>query len=187
MKKKILWLLLDFTVAVLLVLAVWMADYKLAQEGIKAVTLQRTWEENKSEQEMQDWHDKFAGKFTDVVIVTDTSYTSPNLSIQLSYNHYDTGITDHSEGGKHEKYGTQVSYVLADIYIGDITCFQTAFAQDMYGVGYSVIMNLGIIACWWWTADRKTAGECFWMRWQGYLKALAARPLTIWTAATAHL
>lgn len=26
--------------------------------------------------------------------------------------------------------------VLVDIYIGDITCFQTAFAQDTYGIGY---------------------------------------------------
>lgn len=26
---------------------------------------------------------------------------------------------------------------MADIYVGDITCLQTAFAQDMYGVGYS--------------------------------------------------
>ena len=27
--------------------------------------------------------------------------------------------------------------MLADIYVGDITCLQTAFAQDTYGVGYS--------------------------------------------------
>lgn len=85
----------------------------------------------------QDWHGKFADKFTDTVAVTDTSYTSPDLSIQLSYSHYDTGILDRSGDGKHVKYGTEVSYVLADIYVGDITCFQTAFAQDMYGVGYS--------------------------------------------------
>ena len=31
----------------------------------------------------------------------------------------------------------KISYVLADIYIGDITCFQTAFAQDTYGIGYT--------------------------------------------------
>lgn len=84
-----------------------------------------------------DWHKKFPDKFTEEVIKTDTSYTSPDLSIQLYYNSYDTGILDQSASGKHLKYGTQVSYVLADIYIGDITCFQTAFAQDTYGVGYS--------------------------------------------------
>ena len=31
---------------------------------------------------------------------------------------------------------TNISYVLADIYIGDISCLQTAFAKDMYGIGY---------------------------------------------------
>ena len=72
-----------------------------------------------------------------MVVSTDTSYSSPNLSIQLSYSHYDTGILDLSGTGKHKKYGTEVSYVLADVYVGDITCFQTAFAQDTYGVGYT--------------------------------------------------
>lgn len=34
----------------------------------------------------------------------DASYSSPDLSIQLSYNHYDTGVLDFSESGKHKKY-----------------------------------------------------------------------------------
>ena len=87
--------------------------------------------------DMQDWHKKFADKFTDQVVSTDTSYTSPNVSVQLSYHQYDTGKLDKSNSGNHEKYGTKISYVLADIYLGDITCFQTAFARDTYGVGYS--------------------------------------------------
>ncbi len=85
----------------------------------------------------QDWHQKFADKFTDQVISTDTSYSSPNLAVELTYGSYKTGVIDHSENGNHEKYGSDVSYVLADIYVGDITCFQTCFAQDTYGVGYS--------------------------------------------------
>ena len=85
----------------------------------------------------QDWHKKFADKFTDQVVSTDTSYTSPNVSVQLYYHQYDTGKLDKSNSGKHEKYGTKISYVLADIYVGDITYFQTAFAKDTYGVGYS--------------------------------------------------
>ncbi len=85
----------------------------------------------------QDWHKKFADKFTDQVVSTDKSYTSPNVSVQLSYHQYDTGKLDKSNSGKHEKYGTKISYVLADIYVGDITCFQTAFAKDTYGVGYA--------------------------------------------------
>lgn len=84
----------------------------------------------------QDWRQKFADKFTDQVISTDTSYSSPNISVQLTYNSYDTNKLDRTQGGKHEKYGTNISYVLADIYVSDITCLQTCFAQNTYGVGY---------------------------------------------------
>ena len=167
MKKRILWIAVDLVVAALVVLAVWIVNYKIPQKGIKAVTFPQMEagedcgggialkQENQSEvqkqtemqmdsliatnvvMDTQDWHEKFADKFTDTVVETDTSYSSPDLSIQLSYSHYDTGILDNSGEGKHVKYGTEVSYVLADIYVGDITCFQTAFARDMYGVGYS--------------------------------------------------
>ena len=71
------------------------------------------------------------------MVSTDTSYTSPDLSIHLTYDSYKTNKLDKSENGNHEKYGTDISYVLADIYVGDITCLQTAFAQNTYGVGYS--------------------------------------------------
>lgn len=40
------------------------------------------------------------------------------------------------KAGKHKKYGTKCAYVLADIYVGNINCIQTAFADDTYGVGY---------------------------------------------------
>lgn len=131
MKKRILWVAVDLTVAALVVLAVWIVNYKIPQEGIKAVTFPRMEagedsggvivpvQENKPKvqpeeqtemqpdsfivtnvvMDTQDWHEKFADKFTDTVVVTDTSYTSPDLSIK--------------------------------------SCFQTAFAQDTYGVGYS--------------------------------------------------
>ena len=216
MKKRILWIGFDITIAAAIILAVWMADYVSPKEGIRAAAFPGTEDMMEAEQETvpeegqgkmetqanflqsahmteekwsraknfadaaadgshpakeekpgteqeisadgsgknpetesdllqrtriivdtQDWHEKFADKFTDTVVATDTSYSSPNLSIQLSYSHYDTGILDLSESGKHKKYGTEVSYVLADIYVGDITCFQTAFARDTYGVGYT--------------------------------------------------
>lgn len=38
MKKRILWLAVDLTVAVLIVLAVWIVSYKIPQKGIKAAT-----------------------------------------------------------------------------------------------------------------------------------------------------
>lgn len=143
MKKRILWIAADLTVAALVVLAVWIVNYKIPQKGIKAVAAPRIEMGSDSlistnvVKDAQDWHEKFADKFTDTVVETDTSYTSPDLSIQLSYNNYDTGKLDKSNEGKYVKYGTNVSYVLADIYVGDIACFQTAFAQDTYGVGYS--------------------------------------------------
>lgn len=167
MKKKIMYIMFDLILAFLVVLKVWIFNYKLFQKGIPAPDFQEVMENEAFSQtylkgekgqqgfqkpkvqqtdsmqrtkvilDTQDWHTKFADKFTDTVTATDTSYTSPNLSIRLWYSQYDTRKMDLSNSGKHMKYGTQVSYVLADIYIGDITCFQTAFAQDTYGVGYS--------------------------------------------------
>lgn len=83
-----------------------------------------------------DWHQKFADKFTDQVVSTDTSYTSPDISVQITHNSYNTGKLDKTQNGDHEKYGTNISYVLADIYVSDITCLQTCFAQNTYGIGY---------------------------------------------------
>ena len=162
MKRKILALALDLLLAGLIVLSVWIVDYRLPQDGVadfhlqqlsgaaaftpleKADRLQKALEaQNPSAQvttvtlDTEDWHQKFADKFSDTITATDTSYISPNLSIRLSYRQYDTGKLDHTDSGKHEKYGTKISYVLADIYVGDITCLQTAFARNTYGIGYS--------------------------------------------------
>lgn len=158
MKKRILWGIVDIAAAAVIILAVWIGNYLIPQKGIAAASIEnvmtatetageiRTGDLNGRQEALkrtkvvldkQDWHKKFADKFTDTVVSTDTSYTSPNVSVQLSFHEYDTGKLDKSDKGKHIKYGTQISYVLADIYVGDITCLQTAFAQDTYGVGYS--------------------------------------------------
>lgn len=139
MKRRILWIMIDLVAAALIILVVWVVNYKIPQKGIEVMAAGQTgsFQNTRVIKDTQDWHEKFADKFTDQVVATDTSYTSPDLSIQLSYNQYDTGKSDTSASGKHEKYGTKISYVLADIYVGDITCIQTAFAQNMYGVGYS--------------------------------------------------
>ena len=129
MKKRILWFGADILMAAVILLLVWIVDYKIPQKGVKAVDAKA--------QSMTDWHQKFADKFTDTVVATDTSYTSKDLSIQLSYHSYDTGKKDYSNYGKHLKYGTRTSYVLADIYVGNINCLKTAFAQDTYGIGYT--------------------------------------------------
>lgn len=151
-RSRILQAAADLLSAVLIIALVWAADYKIPQRGITAAKVSKTAEapgdvqDGRQEEvlkstcmvlDQEDWHEKFADKFTDTVIATDTSYSSPDLSIQLTRGAYDTGVLDTSGSGKHKKYGTCISYVLADIYIGDITCFQTAFAQDTYGVGYT--------------------------------------------------
>lgn len=190
MVKRILWILLDVAVAALILLGVWVINFKIPQKGVRAVNmaeedtagndsgssgLQNSGKGGSSSGNRgtgngsdagtgqdgtgtsgnvvnsdgteltqtrkvlstQDWHKKFADKFTDTVVSTDTSYTSPNLSIQISHHQYDSGTVDNTHGGSYAKYGSKISYVLADIYIGDITCFQTAFAQDTYGIGYT--------------------------------------------------
>lgn len=70
-----------------------------------------------------DWSDKFADKFTDTVVSTDTTYSSPNISITINEQTVSSG-------------SSQVTYYVADIYVADITCFQTALAKDTYGTGY---------------------------------------------------
>lgn len=139
MKRKLIWMVVDLLAATLIILAVWVFNYVIPHKGIEAES--HSFNTTKVLMDKQDWHEKFADKFTDTVIVTDTTYTSSNLSIYLSYNQYDTGKLDVSEAGNHKKYGTKTSYVLADIYVGDITCLQTAFAQNTYGVGYTEKMS----------------------------------------------
>ncbi|MCU6761327.1 Exopolysaccharide biosynthesis protein related to N-acetylglucosamine-1-phosphodiester alpha-N-acetylglucosaminidase [uncultured Roseburia sp.] len=163
--KKIVLFTIDILIAALLVLGIWGVNYLVPQKGIQAQAFLSSSGNSKSsgaqskslaEQKIQslieaesnglqitkvkldhqDWHEKFSEKFTKTVVSTDTSYTSPNLSIQLTSNVVQTNQLDYSEDGQHKKYGTNISYILADIYVGDITCIQTAFAQNTYGVGY---------------------------------------------------
>ena len=63
--------------------------------------------------------EKFADKYTDTVVVTENSYTSPDVSIT---------VTEENTGN--------ITYYLADIYVRDITCFQSALAWDTYGSGF---------------------------------------------------
>ena len=154
MRRNILTVVFDLICAAALVLAVWVGCYKIPQGGISAqanlgitAAAAQSAESQDStnggtastnvQLDTTDWRTKFADKFTDTVVSTDNTYTSPDLAIFLTRKQYDTGITDGTEYGKHRKYGTQISYVLADIYIADIRCLQTSFAQDTYGVGYS--------------------------------------------------
>ncbi len=63
--------------------------------------------------------EKFAEKYTDSVTVTENSYSSPDISIT---------VTEETLG--------RATYYLADIYVRDITCFQSALARSAYGSGF---------------------------------------------------
>jgi len=150
MKNSFIMLLTDIILAAAIILGIWYFGYCVPQNGVPAadsVTVINTSEEmseNLSELAKtnvtgtaDDWREKFADKFSDTVISTENSYKSPDISIELTKGTMTTDRLDYSENGKHKKYGTNIAYTLADIYIGDISCFKTAFAQDTYGVGYT--------------------------------------------------
>lgn len=132
--KKLAVSLLDLLLSAALLLGIWGGNYLLPQAEQEAPVLA----EQTREKSLftLDWRQKYAEQFSDTVISEDSLYVSPNLRVEITEHSMDTGITDHSENGDHEKYGTRVAYTLADIYVGDITCFQTVFAQDVYGTGY---------------------------------------------------
>ena len=62
---------------------------------------------------------KFTDQYTDTVVVTENSYSSPDISITVS-----------------EETLGRTNYYLADIYVRDITCFQSALARGTYGSGF---------------------------------------------------
>lgn len=66
-----------------------------------------------------DWHAKFAEHFTDEVIITDHSYSSPNVSINIS-THQE--IID----------GYQQVWYVADIYIASLDCFRCFARGDSF-------------------------------------------------------
>ncbi len=71
-----------------------------------------------------EWAVKFADKFTDTVVSTNDTYTSPNVSIT---------VRQYTKGSDR----SLITYYVADIYISKIECLQSGFAMDKYGVGYT--------------------------------------------------
>lgn len=60
-----------------------------------------------------EWQKKFADRFTDEVVITDNSYQSPNVSVTI-----ETVKTQND-------HGDPICCYVADIYVGDISCFTT--------------------------------------------------------------
>ncbi len=71
-----------------------------------------------------DLRAKFADYFTDTAVSTENSYTSSDISIQINKYTNDSG-------------GNTVTYYAADIHVADITCLQSGFADNTYGIGYA--------------------------------------------------
>ncbi len=148
MIKKWLILVADVLAAALLVLVIYIVNYRLPREGTEAMASNRP-DINGARAEVEadgmvgrrtnvvwaaeDWGEKFRDKFSETVISTENSYKSPGVSIEITHYTEDTGVSD--------MYGSVVSYTVADIYVADITSLQTAFAQNMYGVGYEEDMG----------------------------------------------
>lgn len=65
-----------------------------------------------------DWRTKFADHFTDEVVVTDHSYTSPNIAIDIQKYVSDDPAPS--------------TYFVADIYVADLECFQTYWAGGSF-------------------------------------------------------
>ncbi|MCR4622974.1 MAG: phosphodiester glycosidase family protein [Clostridiales bacterium] len=63
--------------------------------------------------------EKFADKYSDTVITTENSYSSPDISIT---------VTENTQG--------RATYYLADIYVRNIECLRSALAMDTYGSGF---------------------------------------------------
>lgn len=65
-----------------------------------------------------DWRTKFAEHFTDEVVVTDHSYTSPNIAIDIQ-----KFVSDDPAPS---------TYFVADIYVAELECFQTYWAGGTF-------------------------------------------------------
>ncbi|MDO4484660.1 MAG: phosphodiester glycosidase family protein [Clostridia bacterium] len=73
--------------------------------------------------------EKFAELYTDRAVITDCSYTGPNLAITVS-----------------EETDGNIKYYVADIHVRDITCIRSALAQDTYGSGFrDSIENMALL------------------------------------------
>ena len=81
-----------------------------------------------------EWQIKFADRFTEEVVMTENSYTSPNISITIDTVQYGSG-------------DDIVAYHVADIYIGSMDCFTTYTANnEMRYFGTQDVMKMDAAA-----------------------------------------
>ena len=80
-------------------------------------------EKSTNESDNVSWSEKFKDYFSDTVVSTENTYKSSNISITVDKKTQGSG-------------SSLVTYYVADIYVSDIECFKTYFAEDTYGSGY---------------------------------------------------
>jgi exopolysaccharide biosynthesis protein len=78
--------------------------------------------ETSTQEDIGSFLKKFAGHFSDTVISTENTYSSPNASITVSKEVVGSG-------------NSTITYYVADVYISDISLFRTGFAGNTYGKG----------------------------------------------------
>ena len=119
----VFWFALDVILAAVIVVSAYIFSYKVPHK-LPSMNIPTT------DVSAVDFGEAFSSCFSDTVIFTENSYRSPNISIEISQVSLDSGRPD--SRGK-----TKIVYSVADIYVRDISCFRTAFAEDTYGIGYS--------------------------------------------------
>lgn len=77
------------------------------------------------------WAQQFAEHFTENIVVTETSYSSPNISISIEKKTKGEGKN-------------MITYFVADIYISKIDCFQTYLAKGKFGSGKQEVLDMDI-------------------------------------------
>ncbi len=121
-------LLLDIVIAVFLVSTVYYTVYELPSAypgdsiettGIPASQMPSSFHSGKMTA-ATDLRTKFSGHFTNKIVSTNMSYSSPNLSVNITRHRMGSG-------------DNTVTYYIADIFMADISSFQTHFAYGTYG------------------------------------------------------
>ncbi len=90
----------------------------MSSKGGSALTAGEETEEADEDVPMAE---KFADKYSEEIIQTENSYTSPGVSITVTEETLQNG---------------RITYYLADIYLKDVTSLQTALARNKYGSGF---------------------------------------------------
>lgn len=163
--KIILIALLDITLIALLVLSsyyfVYLMPHKELSEAKAAFIEQPLSNEDHKGLDAgsnvkTDWQYKFKDKFSDEIINTQNTYKSSNISITITKSNLNATKTiiepksnlptinkDNSLSKKStisssgSNLQNSATYYIADIYLGNLNCFKTHFAEDAYGTGYS--------------------------------------------------